>query len=62
MNDPKISQSLFGPRVRLAPSPTGLFHLGTARTGLFNYLFARKTGGKFILRIEDTDKKRSKKE
>ena len=62
MDDPKIPQSLFGPRVRLAPSPTGLFHLGTARTGLFNYLFARKTGGKFVLRIEDTDKERSKKE
>ena len=62
MDDPKIPQSLFGPRVRLAPSPTGLFHLGTARTGLFNYLFTRKAGGKFILRIEDTDKERSKKE
>ncbi len=62
MNDPKIPQSLFGPRVRLAPSPTGLFHLGNARTGLFNYLFARKAGGKFVLRIEDTDKERSKKE
>jgi len=62
MDDPKTPQSLFGPRVRLAPSPTGLFHLGTARTGLFNYLFARKAGGKFILRIEDTDIERSKKE
>jgi len=62
MDDPKIPQSLFGPRVRLAPSPTGLFHLGTARTGLFNYLFARKAGGKFVLRIEDTDRERSKKE
>ncbi len=61
MDDPKIPQSLFGPRVRLAPSPTGLFHLGNARTGLFNYLFARKAGGKFILRIEDTDRERSKK-
>jgi len=62
MNDPKIPQSLFGPRVRFAPSPTGWFHIGNARTALFNYLFARKTGGKFILRIEDTDKERSKKE
>ena len=61
MDDPKISQSLFGPRVRLAPSPTGWFHIGNARTALFNYLFARKAGGKFILRIEDTDKERSKK-
>ncbi len=47
---------------RLAPSPTGLFHIGTARTALFNYLFAKKNNGKFILRIEDTDAKRSKKE
>lgn len=62
MDDPKTPQSLFGPRVRFAPSPTGLFHLGNARTGLFNYLFASKAGGKFILRIEDTDRERSKKE
>lgn len=46
-------------RVRIAPSPTGYFHIGTARTALFNYLFARKHGGEFILRIEDTDKERS---
>lgn len=50
-----------GIRVRLAPSPTGPLHLGTARTGLFNWLFARQRGGKFILRIEDTDKERSEK-
>jgi len=62
MDDPKTAQSLFGPRVRIAPSPTGWFHVGTARTALFNYLFARKNGGKFILRIEDTDPQRSKKE
>ncbi len=49
-------------RVRIAPSPTGLLHLGTARTALFNYLFAKKNKGKFILRIENTDKERSKKE
>ncbi|MGC8651022.1 MAG: glutamate--tRNA ligase [Minisyncoccia bacterium] len=61
MDDPKTPQKLFAPRVRLAPSPTGWFHIGTARTGLFNFLFARKNGGKFILRIEDTDKIRSKK-
>lgn len=61
MDDPKTPQKLFAPRVRLAPSPTGWFHIGNARTGLFNFLFARKTGGKFILRIEDTDKLRSKK-
>jgi nondiscriminating glutamyl-tRNA synthetase len=48
--------------VRMAPSPTGNLHIGTARTTLFNYLFAKKHGGKFILRIEDTDKERSTKE
>ncbi len=47
-------------RVRFAPSPTGLFHVGSARVALANYLFAKKTNGVFILRIEDTDKKRSK--
>ncbi len=46
-------------RVRFAPSPTGYLHVGGLRTALFNYLFARKEGGKFILRIEDTDQKRS---
>ncbi|KAB7666117.1 glutamate--tRNA ligase [Bacillus sp. B1-b2] len=46
-------------RVRYAPSPTGHLHIGNARTALFNYLFARSTGGKFIIRIEDTDKKRN---
>src|SRR5262245_32458410 len=46
-------------RVRLAPSPTGYLHLGGARTALFNWLFARKHGGVFILRIEDTDIQRS---
>ena len=46
-------------RVRFAPSPTGYLHVGGARTALFNWLFARKTGGVFILRIEDTDKERS---
>ena len=45
-------------RVRYAPSPTGDFHVGGARTALFNYLFARHCGGRFILRIEDTDQKR----
>ena len=42
-------------RVRFAPSPTGFLHLGGLRTALFNYLLARRTGGQFILRIEDTD-------
>ncbi len=49
-------------RVRIAPSPTGYLHVGTARTALFNYLFARKNNGKFILRIEDTDVQRSSQE
>lgn len=46
-------------RVRYAPSPTGHLHIGNARTALFNYLFARNQNGKFIIRIEDTDKKRN---
>jgi glutamyl-tRNA synthetase len=46
-------------RVRFAPSPTGYLHIGSARTALFNWLYARKTGGKFLLRVEDTDIQRS---
>jgi len=49
-------------RVRIAPSPTGKLHIGTARTALFNWLFARHHGGSFILRIEDTDQERSSSE
>jgi glutamyl-tRNA synthetase len=49
-------------RVRIAPSPTGNLHIGTARTAVFNWLFARHQGGKFILRIEDTDEARSRPE
>jgi len=49
-------------RVRFAPSPTGMFHIGSARTALFNWLYARHTGGVFILRIEDTDAARNKPE
>ncbi len=49
-------------RVRFAPSPTGYLHIGSARTALFNYLFARHSGGKFLLRIEDTDLQRSTEE
>jgi glutamyl-tRNA synthetase len=49
-------------RVRLAPSPTGTLHIGTARTAVFNWLFARHHGGEFLLRVEDTDKERSKPE
>lgn len=50
------------PRVRFAPSPTGYLHVGGARTALYNWLYARKTGGAFLLRIEDTDKQRSTEE
>lgn len=53
---PEYSQ----PIVRFAPSPTGLFHVGSARTALFNYLYAQNTGGTLLLRIEDTDRERSK--
>jgi glutamyl-tRNA synthetase len=49
-------------RVRFPPSPTGYMHIGTARMALFNYLFARQNGGSIVLRMEDTDKERSKKE
>jgi len=49
-------------RVRFAPSPTGYLHIGAARSALFNWLFARKSGGKFLLRIEDTDLQRSTEE
>lgn len=49
-------------KVRFAPSPTGPFHIGGARSALFNWLLARKTGGKMVLRIEDTDRKRSSRE
>ena len=49
-------------RTRFAPSPTGKLHIGGARTALFNYLFAKSNGGKFLLRIEDTDIKRSSKD
>ena len=49
-------------RVRFAPSPTGFLHIGSARTALFNWMYAKAQGGQFILRIEDTDKVRSKPE
>jgi len=49
-------------RVRFAPSPTGFFHIGSARTALFNWLYARHTGGTFVLRIEDTDQARNSEE
>ena len=50
------------PRVRFAPSPTGYLHIGGARTAIFNWLFARRNNGKFLLRIEDTDIERSDRE
>ena len=49
-------------RVRFAPSPTGNLHIGGARTALFNWLLAKAQNGEFVLRIEDTDTQRSKKE
>src|SRR5216117_1323272 len=49
-------------RVRFAPSPTGFLHIGGARTALFNWLYARHTGGMFVLRIEDTDAARNTQE
>ena len=49
-------------RVRFAPSPTGYLHIGGARTALFNWLFAKKMGGKMVLRIEDTDTERLKED
>src|SRR3954471_13894991 len=52
------SGSPAAPRVRFAPSPTGFFHVGNARTALYNYFFARREGGTFILRVEDTDAER----
>lgn len=60
MSDPSaVSKSSASTRVRFAPSPTGYLHIGGVRTCLFNWLWARKTGGKFVLRIEDTDQERS---
>jgi glutamyl-tRNA synthetase len=59
MTDPSPSA---GPRVRFAPSPTGYFHVGSARSALFNWLFARQHRGTFVLRIEDTDELRNRAE
>ena len=47
---------------RFAPSPTGNLHIGGVRTALFNYVFSRQSGGLFLIRVEDTDRERSKKE
>ena len=49
-------------KTRIAPSPTGVLHIGTVRAALHSYLYAKKNGGQFIIRIEDTDKERSKPE
>ena len=49
------ASAVSAPRVRFAPSPTGYLHVGGARTALFNWLFARRSGGVFVLRIENTD-------
>ena len=49
-------------RTRFAPSPTGYLHIGGARTALFSWLYAKKMGGEFVLRIEDTDRERSSQE
>ena len=51
-----------GPRFRFAPSPTGFFHVGGARTALYNWALAKRLGGTFVLRIEDTDEARNKPE
>src|SRR5947209_493560 len=59
--DPASLNPTSPPRVRIAPSPTGDPHIGTAYIGLFNFAFARRHGGKFILRIEDTDQVRLRK-
>ena len=58
---PNLKTQATSIRVRFAPSPTGPLHVGGVRTALFSWLFARKYGGTFILRIEDTDKERSEK-
>ena len=56
------TESIMSVRTRFAPSPTGFLHVGGARTALFCYLFARRHGGDFVLRIEDTDRERSTQE
>ena len=60
--DEMIGADMSSIRVRFAPSPTGYLHIGGARTALYNWLFARKHNGTFVLRIEDTDAERSTKE
>ena len=64
MSDFKLDENSHGARIiaRFPPSPTGWFHIGNARTALFNYFFVKKNGGKLLFRLEDTDKERSKNE
>ncbi|HEM49432.1 MAG TPA: hypothetical protein ENO27_04380, partial [Caldithrix sp.] len=62
MHTYKSIEDIVGEIVRFAPSPTGHLHIGGARTAIFNWLVAKKTGGKFLLRIEDTDLQRSTQE
>ena len=62
LNGKNIFRKMSKVRVRFAPSPTGFFHIGSARTALFNWLYAKHTGGTFILRIEDTDEERNREE
>ena len=57
--EPATVNSSSPPRFRFAPSPTGALHIGGARTALYNWLLARKSGGALVLRIEDTDRERS---
>src|SRR5690349_3221870 len=59
MSPPRYNSDAVAPRVRFAPSPTGYLHVGGARTALFNWLYARRHGGSFVLRMEDTDLERS---
>src|SRR5512139_2123738 len=60
LQDRTMAQAARPVRVRIAPSPTGDPHVGTAYIALFNYVFAKKHGGKFVLRIEDTDQSRAR--
>jgi glutamyl-tRNA synthetase len=62
INKNDFSRGFMKPIVRFAPSPTGMLHIGNVRTALFNYIFAKQHGGKFLLRIEDTDQERSTEE
>ncbi|MBV8447305.1 MAG: glutamate--tRNA ligase, partial [Hyphomicrobiales bacterium] len=63
MTAPKLPQpNLAQPKFRFAPSPTGFLHIGNARTALFNWLTVLKSGGRYLLRLDDTDRERSRPE